>query len=319
MFSFFLGETQRSLAFQFRIAQNTISGIIPTVCRAIFEVLKDDYLCTPEDDRNWKAIAHRFQYLWNFPNCLGALDGKHIKIVPPPQSGSSYYNYKGDFSMVLLALVDADLKFIYVDVGTNGRISDGGVWSKSTLKQAFDSGLLNIPSPDYLPGTNAKVPFVIVADDAFPLGNNLMKPYPGAGRKTLPADQRIFNYRLSRARRVVENAFGILAARFQIFKTKIPLNISTTKLLTLAACVLHNLLRLKVSSRYIPAGSLDREDKRTGEIRTGDWRDYRNGFVNFKKTPYKSANVAKEVQKRFCTYFNTVGAVSWQNKMCNLH
>lgn len=84
----------------------------------------------------------------------------------------------------------------------------------------------------------------------FPLGSNPMKPFPEAGRKTLPIQESIYNYRLLKARRVVKNAFGILAARFQTFKNKIPLNISTTKLMKLAACVLHNLLRSKVYSKY---------------------------------------------------------------------
>ena len=158
LFFFFLGETQRSLQFQFRIAQNTISGIIPVVWRAIYEVLKDEYLKTSEDASHWKRIAQRFDRLWNFPNCLGALDGKHIKIIPPSKSGSSYFNYKGDFSMVFLALIDAGLKFIYVNVGTNVRISDGGVWSKSNLKKALDLGILDISPPQNLPGTNVKSP-----------------------------------------------------------------------------------------------------------------------------------------------------------------
>ena len=165
-----------------------------------------------------------------------------------------------------------------------------------------------------------KVPFVIVADDAFPMLSNLIKPFPGTEKKTLPKDHRIYNYRVSRARRVVENAFGMLAARFQIFKTNIAINVSTTKVITLAACVLHNLLRSRVPSQYIPCGSLDKEDRHTGQIKKGDWRDAQNGFENFKKkTGYNSSNAAKEVQKRYCEYFNSVGAVPWQNKMCNYH
>ncbi|KFM78999.1 hypothetical protein X975_00232, partial [Stegodyphus mimosarum] len=107
--------------------------------------------------KQWLEIERNFYKLWNFPMCVGAMDGKHVKISPPPKSGSLYYNYKGDFSIVLLALVDADLKFLYVDIGTNGRVSDGGVWAKSILKKAIDDNTLNIPEADQLPYSTVKV------------------------------------------------------------------------------------------------------------------------------------------------------------------
>ena len=78
----------------------------------------------PSCEDEWKVVAMDFGHRWNFYNCIGAMDGKHFKIDPPLQSGSLYYNYKDYFSVVLLAVVDAHLRFIYVDVGTNGRISD---------------------------------------------------------------------------------------------------------------------------------------------------------------------------------------------------
>ncbi|GFT37789.1 DDE Tnp4 domain-containing protein [Trichonephila clavipes] len=80
------------------------------------------------------------------------MDGKHIRIKPPSHSGATYGNYKGFFSIVLLALVDANLKFLYVDVGTNGRVSDERVWGKSKLKQAIVNGDMNIPEAAALPG-----------------------------------------------------------------------------------------------------------------------------------------------------------------------
>ena len=142
------------------------------------------------------------------------MDGKHIAIKQPKNSGSYYFNYKGTFSIVLLALVDADYKFIYVDVGCNGRISDGGVYRNSSLSQAIDRNLLRIPPARVLDDARTTLPYVIVADDAFALKTNLMKPYPFRG---LSREHRIFNYRLSRERRIVENAFGILANRFRVF------------------------------------------------------------------------------------------------------
>ena len=81
-------------------------------------------------------IADQFEKQWNFPNCIAAMDGNHILIRQPRNSGSYYFKYKGTFSIVLLALVDADYKFIYVDVECNGRVSDGGVFQNSTLSEA---------------------------------------------------------------------------------------------------------------------------------------------------------------------------------------
>ena len=134
-----------------------------------------------------------FEFLqWNFYNCFGALDGKHIMIRPPPNSGSYYYNYKHHFSIVLMALVDASYRFIYVDIGCNGRVSDGGVFKNSTFYNEIEK-TLNIPQPSLLPGSTINAPYVIVADEAFAMTTYLIKPY---GQAQLTKEKRIFNYRL---------------------------------------------------------------------------------------------------------------------------
>ena len=129
---------------------------------------------------------------------------KACQDKPPPNSGSYYLNYKHYFSIVLLAIVDADYKFLLVDVGCNGRVADGGVYRNSKINSAFEENLLNVPDPKPLPGCSTVTPYMIVADDAFPLKTYIQKPYSQVG---LTKEKRIFNYRLSRARRVVENAF----------------------------------------------------------------------------------------------------------------
>jgi len=104
-------------------------------CKAIVAHLKGKYLSTPTTQKDWIYISDGFKQDWQFPNCIGALDGKHCKILPPCGTGSDFYNYKGYFSIVLMALVNSKYEFVYVDVGTNGRVSDGGVWNKCKLKQ----------------------------------------------------------------------------------------------------------------------------------------------------------------------------------------
>nr|CAI5824008.1 unnamed protein product [Callosobruchus analis] len=84
----------------------------------------------------WNRIEHGFRTKWNFPGCIGALDGKHINILAPNNT-SDYYNYKGRHSIILLGLVDDDYCFSYINVGTNGRASDGDVYQQANLAQVF--------------------------------------------------------------------------------------------------------------------------------------------------------------------------------------
>ena len=112
-----------------------------------------------------------------------------------------------------MAVVDAECKFLYVDVGAIGSESDGGVFAKSELTKLLQEHGMNLPPPDKLPNAPEDSPpahYFFVGDDAFSLRHYMIKPYPSWG---LTHDERIFNYRLSRARRTVENAFGILANR----------------------------------------------------------------------------------------------------------
>ena len=138
----------------------------------------------PNTEEEWKHISSEFSSRWNFPHCVGAIDGKHIAVKCPA---------KNFFNLFLFAIVDADYKFLYVDVGRNGRISDGGIFANSPIYQKLESGHLKIPKDEPLPDRIKPVPYMIVGDDAFPLKTYLMKPYPSGN---LPLTQRIFNYRL---------------------------------------------------------------------------------------------------------------------------
>lgn len=90
-----------------------------------------------------------------------------------------------------------------------------------------------------LPNSSVHLPYAIMVDDAFPLCSRIMKPYP---QKDLTVKRRIFNYRLSRARRVVENAFGVLACRFRVFGQPMNTSIENINHIVIASCSLHNKL-----------------------------------------------------------------------------
>ena len=115
----------------------------------------------------WSAVANEFERKWNFPNCIGAMDGKHIVMQAPARSGSYFFNYKKSHSIVLMAVCNANYEFTLLNIGDTGRNSDGGVFGHSDMGIAFESNLLNIPDPIELSGTEIKCPYILVA--AFPL------------------------------------------------------------------------------------------------------------------------------------------------------
>ena len=95
--------------------------------------MKDDYLQCPTSQEDCTELADQTFQSWHFPNVCAAADGKYIALFHPFRSGSEFYNYKGFFSIVLMALVDCDYKFRYVVVGCQGRISDGDVFRSSSF------------------------------------------------------------------------------------------------------------------------------------------------------------------------------------------
>jgi len=214
-----------------------------------------------------------------------------------------------------MALVDSNYQFIYVDIGCNGRVSDGGVFKNCTLGKALENDQMMIPKPSLLPKTDITAGYVIVADDAFPLKETILKPY---NRSALSDRQRIFNYRLSRARRVVENAFGILCNRFQVYMKPITLEPSKVEDIVLCTCCLHNFLRANSTSAADNINYFDSEDSITHELLPGSWRQEPASqgvqAIAIQGTNY--TNTAKDVRETFCNYFNRdAGSVPWQNKL----
>ena len=117
------GETYRSLSFQFRISCSAISYIVLSVCEAVIAHVGNESLKTPSSKEEWALVSQEFEDKWQFPNCLGAIDGKHIVIIPPPNSGSNYYNHKHTNSIVLLAVAGPNYECLFADVGSNGTLT----------------------------------------------------------------------------------------------------------------------------------------------------------------------------------------------------
>lgn len=265
----------------------------------------------PTSPEDWLEIASDFENMWNFPNCGGAIDGKHVAIVCPNNSGSIYYNYKGYYSIVLLGLVDANYNFLMADVGVNGRVSDGGVIEMTEFFARLKRNELNLPNTAQ---TTAQLNFTFLGDSAFSLRSDVLKPFP---QKGITNDELIFNYRLSRGRRVVENAFGIMASRFRVFHTNIYMKPTKVQDVVLACIVLHNFLGRNGS--YITRSSVDSEDTTNGCIIHGEWRGDtvpQKAYVNLQGlSARRLTEEAKKSRQDYMEYFCGIGSVEWQDRM----
>ena len=125
-----------------------------------------------------QEIADEFENEWNFPNFVGSIDGKHVRIRWPQSSGSQFYNYKSCFSVHLEAVVDAKYKFMTVDIGAYGRQNDSGVFTESSVFRHLEAGSFNLPPPRPIPRTNITLLYVSVGDQRYPLKEYLTRPYP---------------------------------------------------------------------------------------------------------------------------------------------
>ncbi|XP_071578129.1 uncharacterized protein [Temnothorax nylanderi] len=314
------GDSILSKHTEFRIGKSTVRAIIPETCQAIWEVLQPIFL-PAMDENSWKKVADGFLEKWQFSNCIGAIDGKHVRIKAPPMSGSQYYSYKGFFSIVLLAVCDADYKFTWVDIGQYGSISDGGVWANTDFVQALEEETANLPPPIPLSNTNISDPFphVFVADEAFPLSTYMMRPFP-TRNVNLSDNKRIFNYRLSRARRVIENTFGILGAKWQILNSTMSCSPKNVEQIVKALTCLHNfMMTCATHAEYCPPGFIDVEHS-NGDIQAGAWRAQVN-HTSFQRLgrigANRSARIATEMRNKLMQYFvSDIGQeqAPWQYK-----
>lgn len=248
----------------------------------------------PEKNKDdWMKIASDFYASTHFPNCIGAVDGKHCRLQNPNNSGSLFFNYKHFFSMILMALVDSHCCFTAVDIGAPGKSSDSNVFKNSNFGNKLYCNQLNLPDCSRLPNdeNGTPIPFVIVGDEAFALSENVLRPYPN---KNLSVQHRIFNFRLSRARRVVECAFGILSNRWRIFHRPLDVKLEFCDAIIKACCILHNFLNREEGIHF-------------------EYTLYECCMENIDRVGVRGNMRGKEVRDYFASYFTSPqGAVPWQ-------
>lgn len=245
---------------------------------------------------DWIKVAQDFNLRTNFPNCIGAVDGKHIRIKKPNDTGSLYFNYKQYCSIVLMAVVDSEYCFTAIDVGAYGSASDSQVFKRCNFAKRLQRDMLNLPDDQYLPGdvNGHKMPYVFVGDEAFGLSKHVLRPF---ARKNLTNLKRIFNYRLSRARRMVECAFGILANKWRIFHRPIDTQPEVCDDIVKACCALHNYIR-RHDGKQMP------ENEQVEE---------KSPFTNIAPSNQRASQIAEDNRMYFAKYFTSPqGNIPWQ-------
>lgn len=204
-----------------------------------------------------------------------------------------------------MAIADADYRFTFVDVGSPGADGDLNSFSRTSIGKKIlqNDPTLNLPEPcPIIEMGEMDLPYFFIADDAFPLDVKIMKPYSGKSSPTgLDTDKTVFNYRLSRARRTVENAFGILTMRFGCLRNEIQSRPEKVQIIVAACCALHNYL-MRASNEYFNASMVDRYDE-SGVRIDGEWRLSQQltplNIPNRQGRTKQDANVLRDHLKRY--------------------
>ena len=229
----------RSVAHLFGVARCTVCQIVNETCRAIVQKLLPMYIQFPSGD-SLKDVVKGFKDKYGVPQCASSIDGSHVPITPPAMNHTDYYNCKGWYSMLVQAVVDHNFLFRDLCIGWPGSVHDARVFANSSLFKKITSGELLKGESLQVQGQTLQT--FLLGDSAYPLLPWLIKPFPFSS--SLNSEQKRCNYRLSRARVVVEIAFGRLKARWRRLAKQIDMHVDNVPHIIAACCVLHNMCEI---------------------------------------------------------------------------
>ncbi|XP_028162869.1 uncharacterized protein LOC114354597 [Ostrinia furnacalis] len=293
---------------------------IPMTCKAIFKALKP-YIKFPREEKEWLDIVNDFEKKWNFNHCAGAFSARHIAVNKPLEGSEVLLNHKGFHSVLLIAVVNANHEFVYVDIGTNGGYDQKLILSATGFFGNMIEETINLPKDCPLPASDVAMPYVFLSD-AYYVIENMMRTYP---LDNVSCEEKIFNYRFGRAYRVVDDAFGILYERFGVLQRNI--DVENANDIVIACCALHNYLAKTINDDYLRKESLDVEDVVNYKFQKASWRLKEEG-LNWDETHPLAAvpqgpeeildGRGKGVRESFTNYFIYQGKVPFQEQMVNV-
>ena len=196
-------------------------------------------------------------------------------------------------------------------------VNDSGIWNKISLLQGIQDGSVELPDDQKL--SNGEItPYIFLGDDTSALKCFMMKPFP---QQCLTGERRVYDSRHSKAGRISENLFGILANRWRIILTTINLEPKYVENVNLAALIFHKMVieSPNMVNVYRPASFTDCILK-DEEVSEGEWCTnvvtdscY---TLQVPRTGHNTSLYAKSVREQFRNYFLNEGALEWQWKYC---
>ena len=228
------GNAYVTIGPNFNVGKTTVIEAVEDVVEALCD-LKEEYIKFPSTNREVLATCQTFEELTDLPNVVGAIDGTHIKIKTPIESGPDYFSRLQQHDVVVQAVVDGEKRFLDVAAGFPGSMHDSRVLRNSALYRRINNNEL-LTGPTVRVGGREIKP-VLLGDSAYPLSTWLLKPYP---ESTNDPPEINFNKELSSGRVSVECAYGILKGRWRILQKRLDSNIAFTSQIIIACCILHN-------------------------------------------------------------------------------
>lgn len=288
------GKSISTLATAYETSNIATTHAVFDVCLAINKELQDEVLPDMKA-KDWKRVSSVFWDSWVFPNCVGAIKGKRVSIKKKDTDGPE--------SVVLFGIVDADYKFIDVDIGPYFKTKHAGVFSNSQIGKRLAAGHMDIPEDDHLPGTDVTLPYVLVGSEGFPLKPYLMTPHPTVP-KLRDETKLAFNFRLSHARRAAEHGFDMLSRRFQVYTGGIDMHEDAATLIIWTTVILHNYI-----FDYINRRSRRNDDDEEEEVVMDS--ALQRGLRMNERIPKTADNTRECYGTYFCT---PVGSARWRDE-----
>ena len=242
----------RTLGHLFGVGRGTVCVIFHEIIDAINTILQPRYLKFPCAlvDNLYEISLMDIEHIGTFPQCCGAIDSTHISIIAPKEHHTDYYNRKCHHFVIIQGVVDYIYRFTNINVGHAGKHHDAHVLRESPLFRKACAGQLLPRWTETI--DNTEIPLFLIGDPAYPLLLWLMKAYSG---NHLTAEQRIFNYRISRARMTVECAFGRLKGRLRYLLKRLDNDLPSVSGIVKACCTLHNIC--EIHGEYFDENWLD--------------------------------------------------------------